>query len=152
MEMILPNVHVYAGGVFPGPAGFVAFAGVKFAGYVLAGRVLRKLYPSLVAAPVKIAAVRTGLGIVLGPVLLLGSLAWIEGKHGVADSNVFAYLMLSGIRVLVWALVIWIFLRGTAESRRYVWVNASAGALWSCLLDIPAVFLLEIAPGRIPIC
>jgi hypothetical protein len=152
MEMILPDAHVYAGGVFPGPAGFVAFAGVKFAGYVLAGRVLRKVYPSLAAAPVKIAAVRTGLGIVLGPVLVLGFAALIDTQPGVADSNVYAYLMLVGVRLLVWALVIWIFLRRTLESRRYVWASASAGALWSCLLDIPAVFLLEIAPGRIPIC
>ena len=109
MEMILPNVHVYAGGMFPGPAGFVALAGVKFGGYVLAGLGLRRLYPSLLAAR-------------------------------------------SENRVLVWASVIWIFLRPTAESRRYLWAYASAGALWSCLLDIPAVFLLEIAPGRIPIC
>ena len=152
MEMIVPDVYVYAGGMFPGPAGFVAFAGVKFGGYVFAGWVLRKLYPSLLAAPVKIAAVRTGLGIVLGPALLLGFAAVLDAKHWDSDSNVVPYLALVGIRVLVWALVIWIFLRRTAESRRYLWVNASAGALWSCLLDIPAVFLLAIAPGRIPIC
>jgi len=47
MEMILPDVHLYAGGMFPGPAGFVAFAGVKFGGYVLAGLGLRRLYPCL---------------------------------------------------------------------------------------------------------
>jgi len=106
----------------------------------------------LPAAPVKIAAVRTLLGVVLGPALLLGFAAVLAAKHWDADANVLPYLALIGIRVLVWALVIWIFLRPAAESRRYLWAYASAGALWSCLLDIPAVFLLEIAPGRIPIC
>ena len=152
MEMIVPNVQVYAGGMFPGPAGFVAFAGVKFGGYVLAGLMLRRLYPSVLAAPMKIAAVRTGLGMVLGPALLLGLAAFVDAKHWGSHSNVVAYLALAGIRVLVWAWVIWLFLRQTAESRRYLWVYAAAGALWLCLLDIPAVFLLQIAPGRIPIC
>ena len=152
MEMILPNVQVYAGGMFPGPAGFVAFAGVKFGGYVLAGLMLKKLYPTVLATPMKIAAVRTGLGIVLGPALLLGFAAFVDAKGWEADSNVVPYLALVAIRVLVWGSVIWLFLRQTAESRRYLWIYAVAGALWSCLLDIPAVFLLEITPGRIPIC
>jgi hypothetical protein len=44
------------------------------------------------------------------------------------------------------------FLRKTAESRNYLWINAGVGAIWSCLLDLPAFFLLNIAPGKIPIC
>lgn len=150
--MILPDLRLYAGGLFPGPLGFAAFAAVKFGGYCAAGLALKKLYPSIAAGAAKIAAVRTGLGILLGPALLLGLAAVAAARHWKSDSNLAPYLVLAGIRVLIWALVIWIFLRNTAESRRHLWVNASAGAVWSCLLDAPAVFLLAIAPGKIPIC
>jgi hypothetical protein len=152
VEVIVPNIQLYAGGMLPGPAGFAAFAGVKFGGYVLAGIVLRKLYPSIAAGAAKIAALRTGLGILLGPVLLLALAALANAEHWDVNSNILSYGALVCIRVLVWAVVIWCFLRNTTESRRYLWVNASAGAVWSCLLDLPAFFLLEIAPGRIPIC
>jgi hypothetical protein len=150
--MMLPDQRLIAGGMFPGPLGLGAFAAVKFCGYALAGVVLRKLYPAIVAAPAKIAAVRTALGVAIGPVLLLLFAGLAAAVHWDSNSNVVPYLVLAFIRVLVWALVIWIFLRNTAESRRYLWVNAGVGAIWSCLLDLPAFFLLNIAPGKIPIC
>lgn len=137
---------------FPGPAGFAAFAVVKFAGYIGAGLVLRKLYPSILAGAAKIAAVRTGLGIVLGPLLLLGFAFLADVYRWNNDSELLWYLVLFCVRVLVWVLVIWIFIRKTGEARKYLWVNAGVGAIWSCLLDLPALFLLAIAPGRIPIC
>lgn len=149
---MLPDLRLCAGGLFPGPVDLGAFVAVKFAGYVLAGLALKKLYPAIVAAPTKIAAVRTGLGILIGPVWLLAFAGVVDAMHWDSDSKVLPYLALICIRVLVWALVIWMFLRKTAESRRYLWVNAGAGAIWSCLLDLPAFFLLNIAPGRIPIC
>jgi hypothetical protein len=46
------------GGYFPGPAGFVAFAGVKFAGHRLAGVALKKLQPTITATIVTIARSR----------------------------------------------------------------------------------------------
>ena len=137
---------------FPGPLGFAAFAGVKFAGYVAAGFALKKLYPSIVAGAAKIAAVRTALGIVLGPASFVGLAALAAQFHWNSDSSLTGYIALFCLRVLIWALVIWIFLRKTEESRNYLWVNAGAGALWSSLLDVPAIVLLAIAPGRIPIC
>ncbi len=149
---MLPDLRLYAGALFPGPVGWGAFAAVKFAGYVLAGFVLKRLYPAIIAVPAKIAAVRTGLGILIGPVLLLAFAGLAAAMHWDSDSNVLPYLALVCIRVLVWALVIWMFLRNTAESRGYLWVNAGVGAIWSCLLDLPAFFLLNIVPGKIPIC
>ena len=147
--MMFPGSHDKG---FPGPAGFAAFAAVKFVGYMAAGLVLRKLYPSIVAGIVKIAAVRTGLGILLGPPVLVGlaGMAALAGWN--SDSNLWPYMVLICIRVLIWSFVIWILIRKTAEARTYLWVNAVAGAVWSSLLDLPAVFLLAIAPGRIPIC
>lgn len=149
--MSLLDLHLHDR-AFPGPLGFAAFAAVKFAGYVVAGIALRKLYPSIVAAPAKIAAVRTGLGIVLGPAFVIGLAALAAEVNWTSDSSLLPYAMLVCTRVLIWALVIWLFLRRTAESRKFLWVNAGAGALWSSMLDIPAVFLLAVAPGRIPIC
>jgi hypothetical protein len=149
---MLPDLRLCAGGLLPGPFGLGAFVAVKFAGYVLAGLALKKLYPAIVAAATKIAAVRTGLGILIGPVLLLAFAGVADAMHWDSDSKLLPYLVLLCIRVLVWALVIWMFLRKTAESRNYLWINAGVGAIWSCLLDLPAFFLLNIAPGKIPIC
>jgi hypothetical protein len=149
--MSLLDLHLHDKS-FPGPLGFAAFAGIKFGGYMVAGLVLRKVYPLVVASPAKIAAVRTGLGVVLGPVFVIGLAALAAETGWSPDSYSLPYIMLVCIRVLIWAFVIWIFLRRTAESRRYLWINAAAGAAWSCLLDLPAFFLLAIAPGRIPIC
>ena len=149
MSIIDLHLHDRA---FPGPLGFVAFAAVKFGGYVAAGIALKKLYPSIAAGAAKIAAVRTGLGILLGPAFIIGIAALGAQFHWNPDSSLPPYLALLCLRILIWALVIWIFLRKTEESRNYLWVNAGAGALWSSLLDVPAIVLLAIAPGRIPIC
>jgi len=149
--MSFPDLHLYDR-AFPGPLGFAAFAAVKFGGYWIAGLALRRLYPSIVAGPPKIAAVRTGIGILLGPPFVVGLALLADHMGRASRSNLPLYLMLFGVRVLIWALVIWIFLRKTGELRRNLWVGAGAGAVWSSVLDLPAVFLLAIAPGRIPIC
>jgi hypothetical protein len=149
MNLIDLHLHDRA---FPGPLGFAAFAAVKFGGYVVAGLALKKLYPSIVAGAAKIAAVRTGLGILLGPTFIIGMAALAAYFRWNSDSDLPPYIALLCLRTLIWALVIWIFLRKTEESRNYLWVNAGAGALWSSLLDVPAIVLLAIAPGRIPIC
>jgi hypothetical protein len=149
--MTIIDLHLHDK-AFPGPLGFAAFAVVKFGGYVAAGLALKKLYPSIVAGAAKIAAVRTGLGILLGPTFLIGIAALAAQFRWNSDSALSPYLALLCLRILIWALVIWIFLRKTQEPRNYLWVNAGAGALWSSLLDVPAIVFLAIAPGRIPIC
>lgn len=149
--MSFPDLHLHDR-AFPGPLGFSAFVAVKFAGYVLAGFVLKRIYPSIRSGAAKIAAVRTGLGILFGPILFIGVAALSAYLHWAPNFSLEPYLLLVSTRILIWALVIWIFLRKITESRRYLWVSACAGAAWSCLLDIPAIVLLAIAPGRIPIC
>lgn len=137
---------------FPGPAGFAAFALVKFGGYVLAGLFLRKLYPSIVAGAAKIAAVRTVLGILIGPVFVISAAVLADHLKLSSDSFITPYSLLLCMRILIWAFVIWLFIRRTSEPRGYLWAHAAGGALWSCVLDLPAFFLLAIAPGKIPIC
>ncbi len=138
---------------FPGPASFAAFAGVKFAGYTVAGVALRKLYPAIRTGAVKIAAVRTGLGIVAGPVFFIGIAALAQYISPRANpGDLAAYLTLLGLRILIWSALIWFLIRKTSEPRVYLLVNAAAGALWSSLLDVPALALAYVAPWKIPVC
>jgi hypothetical protein len=142
------------GGYFPGPVGFAAFVGVKFGGYALAGIALKKLQPTISSGALRIAAVRTGLGVVLGPpITLLGGM--ILGLLFAGVSSVvptyFAYVFLWPLRILIWALVLYIFTRGIDLSVAKFWSYAALGALWSCLLDWPGFKLAMVAPGKIPI-
>jgi hypothetical protein len=139
---------------FPGPTAFAAFAGVKFGGYTLAGTALRKLQPAITASSVKIAAVRTGLGILLGPPITLAVIVALEHfTHPSPDSSTFTlYPFLFLLRTLIWALVIFIFTKGFILAESKLWAYACAGAFWSCLLDLPGFWLAIISPGQIPIC
>jgi hypothetical protein len=95
----------------PGPAAFAAFVGVKFGGYILAGTALRKLQPAITASSIKIAAVRTGLGVLLGPPITLAAIIALEHfTHPSPDSSTLAlYPFLFSLRILIWALVIFHF-------------------------------------------
>ena len=144
------------GGYLPGPAGLAAFVGIKFGGYALAGLALKKLQPSITSTAVKIAAVRTGLGVVLGPpITLLGGVVL-----GVLFASVktdtpgvyFVYALLLPVRILVWALVVYMFTRRTDLSASKLWGYAAIGAVWSCLLDWPGFKLAMVTPGKIPLC
>ena len=142
-------------GYFPGIPGFAAFAGIKFSGYVLAGLALKKMQPAITTSAVKIAAARTGLGVVFGPPLVIGVLfglsLFIRDPRSSAPDYIF-YPLLFFVRILVWALVIYIFTRGISFASSRVWKYAVVGALWSCLLDVPGVALALVSPGHIPIC
>lgn len=152
MSVIDLHLHDRA---FPGPLGFAAFAGVKFCGYLFAAVVLKNLYPSIVAGAAKIAALRVGLGILIGPAFVI-ALAALANSYGRGSDSpfpgYFGYVVLVCLRIVIWAFVIWIFIRKTSEEGRNFWLYSFAGALWSSLLDIPAIVLLAISPGRIPIC
>jgi hypothetical protein len=142
-------------GYFPGIPGFVAFVGVKFGGYVLAGLALKKIQPAISASAVKIAATRTGLGILLGPPMtLLGAFAiGLFSPNPNSDAPSYgAYVFLFLARVLVWAFVVFVFTKRSDISRSRLWTYASVGALWSCLLDLPGFKVAMVAPGRIPVC
>jgi hypothetical protein len=143
------------GGYFPGPLGFAAFAGVKFGGYVLAGVALKKLQPTITAGVAKIAATRTGLGILLGPPMTLLGVFVMGFLFPNPSSNLPSYLsyaLLLFVRVLVWGLVIFVFTKRTDLPRSRLWTYAILGAFWSCLLDWPGFKLAMVAPGQIPVC
>jgi|SRR6266851_1403225 hypothetical protein len=142
-------------GYLPGIPGFVAFAGIKFGGYVLAGLAMKKVQPSIAASAVKIAATRTGLGILLGPPMtLLGAFAiGLLSPNSNSDMPLYGtYVFLFIVRILVWALVVFIFTKRSDIAKSRLWMYASVGALWSCLLDLPGFGLAFISPGKIPIC
>jgi len=140
---------------FPGPVGFAAFVGVKFGGYALAGIALKKLEPTITSSALKIAAVRTGLGIVLGPpITLLGGMILgllFAGLRTDMPTYV-AYVFLWPLRILIWALVLYLHQGQRDLSAGRFWSYAALGALWSCLLDWPGFKLAMVAPGKIPVC
>jgi len=143
------------GGYFPGPVGFPAFVGVKSGGYALAGIARKKLQPTITSGSLRIAALRTGLGVVVGPpITLLGGMILGLMFAGVSSDipTYFAYVFLWPLRILLWALVLYIFTRGIDLSAGRFWSYAALGALWSCLLDWPGFKLAMVAPGKIPIC
>jgi hypothetical protein len=143
------------GGYFPGPIGLAAFVGVKFGGYVLAGVALKKLQPAVAASAVKIAAARTGLGILLGPpmTLLIGYLLSLLFSNSLSNAPSYVgYTFLLPVRILIWALLIFMFTKRADISKSALWSFAVLGAVWSCLLDWPGFKLAMIAPGQIPVC
>ena len=139
------------GGMFPGPLGLVAFIGVKFGGYVLAGLALKKAYPGIVAGATTIAAVRTGLGLLLGLCFWILSLKLLAGSKLFNDTLI-PYGWLIGLRIVVWAVVISIFVRAAEGSISKFLLFSGLGALWSSLLDVPGILLAIVSPGRIPVC
>jgi len=100
-------------GAIPGLPGLAAFAGIKFGGYVLAVTALRKLQPAITASALKIAAARTGLGILLGQPVTIAAIAIVE--HFSTPTNEdssplpILYAFLFALRILIWALVIFVF-------------------------------------------
>ena len=142
-------------GSIPGPVGFAAFAAVKFGGYVLAGMALKKLQPVITASVYKIAAVRTGLGIIIGPLFTVAALFLAE--HLIQDPRSrlpdrLFYPVLFVMRFLVWILVISIFAKAANLSKAKLSLYALGGAAWSCLLDLPGIALAFVSPGKIPFC
>jgi hypothetical protein len=130
-------------GAIPGLPGLAAFAGIKFGGYVLAGIALRKLQPAITASAVKIAAARTGLGVLLGPPITIAEIAIFEHFSPARPdgSMLVLYPWLFALRVLIWALVIFVFTKQSRLPESKLWSYACAGGLWSCLLDFPGLGL-----------
>jgi hypothetical protein len=141
------------GGYFPGPVGIATFVGIKFAGYALAALAIKKLEPTISASAPKIAAARTGLGIVLGiPCTLVGVMVTSELIRKAGESNLALYSVLFLVRVFVWAFLLFILTKRPEISLARLWSYAVAGAVWSSLLDWPAFKLAGIMPGQIPVC
>jgi hypothetical protein len=73
-------------GYLPGPLGFAAFGGVKFAGYTIAGAVLRKVYPAVKARALTIGAMRMVVGLTVG-ISHLALWAAFLSRSGRSDSG-----------------------------------------------------------------
>jgi hypothetical protein len=139
------------GGYFPGPVGIATFGAIKFAGYSLAAFALKKVQPDITASIMKIAGLRTGLGIILGILAtIVGALLLGAAVPKATDAQLYPVLAL--VRVLVWALLLFLLTRNLPLPRSRLWLYAIIGSLWSCLLDWPGFHLMMLAPGQIPVC
>ena len=96
---------------FPGPAAFAAFVGVKFGGYILAATALKKAEPAITTSSLRVAATRTGLGILFGPPITFAMIFALNhfANPNVDSSLLVLYPFLFSLRVFIWALVIFIF-------------------------------------------
>jgi hypothetical protein len=149
-------------GTLPGLLGVAAFGGIKFVGYSLALSGLKKFEPAIASSATKIAAVRTGLGFVLGPIVtislvFLNSFLFLHlgGAPGSSNSNppmFYLYGILFVVRILVWALVLFVFTRKTPLPGSGLWLYSLLGAIVSCLLDWPGYALAIAAPGQVTFC
>jgi len=149
-------------GTIPGVLGVVAFGGIKFVGYSLAVSGLKKVEPIVSASATKVAAVRTGLGILLGPVVsvaLIYLLGFIVSRFAPSSALLHSgspmpvlYGILFIVRIFVWALVLFLFTRKTPLPRSRFWLYSVFGAMISSLLDWPGYALAIAAPGQIVFC
>jgi hypothetical protein len=112
---------------------------------------LKKLQPMITASALKIAAARTVLGVLIGPLFTLATV-WLASLFAPDASLYGVYAILFCVRVLIWALVLFIFSKRAKLSVLRLWLLALVGAIWSSLLDWPGYKLAIISPGRIPIC
>jgi hypothetical protein len=139
-------------GMIPGPIGFAAFAGVKFAGYTLAGTILRRTYPAETASAVKIAATRTVLGLALG-IAHVAFWGWFFGRNVDAKVQGTAFIVgLVILRLMLWSAIIWLFCDRRWEHPLRLLGYAVAGTAFSFLLDVAGLALAFVAPGKIPFC
>jgi hypothetical protein len=142
-------------GSIPGIPGLIAFAGVKFGGYCLAGWYLKKLQPAVTAKIPIIAGARTGLGILIGPPLTIALTGMLVDVNpgSTSDWAVFGvYGFVYVVRILIWALLIYLFTKGIGLPRSTLWQYAAVGGVWSCALDVPGIALAIITPGQVPFC
>jgi hypothetical protein len=68
------------------------------------------------------------------------------------DSPLIPYGWLAGLRVVVQALVISLFMRKNGGSTATFLLFSALGGMWSCLLDLPGISVAIVSPGRIPVC
>ena len=143
-------------GTLPGPLGVVAFAGIKFVGYSLCLSALKKFEPTIVASATQIAAVRTGLGFILGPpATMLGIFlsSAVFSRSGYSPfQNVGTYTVLFIARIFIWALLLFLFTRKAPLPRSSLWLYSMLGAVVSSLLDWPGYALAINAPGKFVFC
>ncbi len=140
-------------GELPGIPGVIAFVGLKFSGYFAAGVLLKKLHPDIRRKPWQIAAMRTGIGVVTGPVLTLSlSQSLMRWHPNSSDSYWVIYGSVAILRFLIWLFVISWAAKDSSMPLGRKLTYPFVGMIWSCLLDLPGWGLAVISPGKIPIC
>jgi hypothetical protein len=143
-------------GTLPGPLGIAAFAGIKFAGYWFAVSAVKHFETAMVASAVKVAAVRTVRGFVLGPPVALAGVLLAETLFFRSRFSSFealaTYSALSIARIFIWALLLYLFTRKVPLLKSKLWLYALLGAAVSSLLDLPAYALAIATPGQIVFC
>lgn len=131
----------------PEPLGLVYFAGIKLAGYSLAGLQLNRHFKVGRPRPLVFGISRTCLGLAVG--FAFASIAlWSE----LTQSELPFLLGLLPVRFGEWLLIIWLFYRRHDLDRTRWLASAGAGTLWSYALDIPAITSVLVLPGGAWIC
>jgi len=136
----------------PGPIAFVAFVGVKFAGYTAAAKLLQRTYAAPQVNVLKVGSARTALGIAAG--LAYGAV-WMFGARNVAGagpSMVWYFLGLVPIRMGEWSLILWLFFDKKDPDWTRVSIFAGLGSLWSYVLDAIGVGTALVIPGGMWVC
>jgi hypothetical protein len=129
------------------PLGFVYFAGVKLAGYTLAGEGLRRVYRAEKPKALLFGVARTALGVAAGV-----AFASIALRGGVDRSEAFYYVLLAPVRLAEWIFILWLFFDRRPASVGRLLGLAALGSLWSYVLDAPAIFAAFALPGGVWIC
>jgi hypothetical protein len=135
-----------------GPVGFIAFAGVKAAGYVGAAYWLKPrfgLSSDVKPHPFKVGLARTALGIVVG---LTYGIAWIWGMDLLRVPEWLFFVFLFPVRMGEWSLILWFFFGREQPQGTKLWVYAFLATLWSYALDAIGILAAIVVPGGIWIC
>ena len=107
---------------------------------------LEKIEATIASSILKIAGLRTGLGILLGiPATMLGGFLLSIAQTNV--NNVELYLLLAAVRIASWLLPLSIFTK-----QIQLWPQAIAGSAWSCLFEWPAFKWAVAVPGQLHLC
>ena len=138
----------------PGPIGFAAFTGVKFLGYSVAASVLTNAFQSSRNVWF-VGLARTGIGLVAGTLFggtwILLSMRFDNNWPDWLAATVFFGLLIP-IRLAEWSLLIHLFFdRGLVERTRDFKL-ATAGSLWSFVLDAVGIFSAFVVPGGFWVC
>jgi len=136
----------------PGPLGFVYFAGVKLAGYTVAGSLLKKVYGTGTPGRLNVGVTGTGLGAGLA----YGGL-WIlaMSKSQPANSYLPEFLYFAGlfpIRIAEWLFLIYLYF-----DRRFIdkpiGLKAAIGGTICRTVGMPSVSSRRVViPGAIWVC
>jgi hypothetical protein len=136
----------------PLTGGFVYFAGVKFLGYTAYGQSLRKRFDDDAlqnwSRTIKIGAVRTLIGVVLGAAY--GALAW-KGIFGDSAPAIFMIGLLP-VRIGEWLLLLRLmFKERTRDTRQTAW-GVGWGVIVSYGLDVIGIVAAFALPGGAWVC